>query len=436
MLKSWVPLSSVEAKLGFSHMKKIFCLILLSCAVAAAQNVAVRAGHLINPADGSVSQNQTILVEGGKITAIGANVPIPAGTQTVDLSNEWVMPGLVDAHTHITMNLPPAAAGESYWENYLLRESTAFRTTRGLHNAELLLNAGFTAIRDVGNAGDYADTAVREALEKGWFAGPTLINSGKIIGPFGGQSHSYSPEQGRFWAYEYIDADNPAEIRKAVRQNIYYGAKVIKLVADNSSFHYSEEDIHAAVDEAHRAGLAVAVHVTSDQAARDVINGGADSVEHGYYLTPEVLKLMKAKGTYLVGTDFPLEHMLAFGSIADMNAQKTADSIIQRLSNAEKIGVKMAFGSDVVAELPGENRANMIFDFLRVWKKAGVPNTDILKDWTLNGFDLLRISDQRGPIAVGKAADMIAIPGNPLDNIELLRKVNFVMKDGRVIRRP
>jgi imidazolonepropionase-like amidohydrolase len=419
-------------------MKKICFFLVLSCALAAAQNVAVavHAGHLINPADGTVSQNQTILIQNGKITAIGAGLKVPEGAQVVDLPNEWVMPGLVDAHTHITMNLPPALPGESYWENYLLRESTAFRTARGLHNAELLLNAGFTALRDVGNAGDYADTAVREAIEKGWFAGPTMINSGKIIGPFGGQSHGYSPEQGRFWAYEYIDADNPAEIRKAVRQNIYYGAKVIKLVADNSSFHYSEEDIRAAVDEAHRAGLAVAVHVTADQAARDVINGGADSVEHGYYLTPDVLKLMKEKGTYLVGTDFPLEHMAAFGSIADLDAQKTADSIVRRLTNAYKIGVKMAFGSDVVAELPGENRADMVFDFLRVWKKAGVPNADILRDWTLNGYDLLRIADQRGAIAVGKAADMIAIPGNPLDNIELLRKVNFVMKDGKVIRKP
>jgi imidazolonepropionase-like amidohydrolase len=413
-----------------------FTISLLLSGSAFSQTIAVRAGHLIDPARGTVKANQIILVENGKITAIGPDLKIPAGAQNIDLTNEWVMPGLVDAHTHITMNVPPAAPGESYWENYLLRESTAFRTARGLHNAELLLNAGFTALRDVGNNGDYADTAVRQAIEKGWFVGPTVIGSGKIIGPFGGQSHGYSPEQGHFWQFEYIDADTPDEIRKAVRQNIYYGAKVIKLVADNSSFHYSEADIRAAVDEAHRAGLAVAVHVTGDDATRAVVLGGADSVEHGYYLTPDVLQLMKEKGTYLVGTDFPLEHMLAFGSIADMDPHKAAESIIRRLSDAQKIGVKMAFGSDVVAELPGENRADMCFDFLRVWKKAGVPNTDILRDWTLSGFDLLRLSNERGPIAPGKAADMIAIPGNPLDDIELLRQVNFVMKDGKVIRKP
>jgi len=199
----------------------LLLMLLLLSYVAAGQTIAVRAGHLIDPANGSVANNQTILIENGRITAIGGNVNVPAGAQTIDLPNEWVMPGLVDAHTHITMNLPPAAAGESYWENYLLRESTAFRAERGLHNAELLLNAGFTALRDVGNNGDYADTAVRQAIEKGWFNGPTIINSGKIIGPFGGQSHDYSPEQGPFWKFEYIDADTPDEIRKAVRQNIY-----------------------------------------------------------------------------------------------------------------------------------------------------------------------------------------------------------------------
>jgi imidazolonepropionase-like amidohydrolase len=416
-------------------MKKLFLLLLLSLScVAAAQTIAVRVGHLIDPSNASVLDKQIILIENGKITAIGADVKVPAGAQVIDLPNEWVMPGLVDAHTHITMNLPPAAAGESYWENYLLRESTAFRAERGLHNAELLLKAGFLALRDVGNNGDYADTAVRQAIEKGWFIGPTIINSGKIIGPFGGQSAGYSPEQGAFWKFEYLDADTPDEIRKAVRQNIYYGAKVIKLVADNSAYHYSEADIRAAVEEAHRAGLAVAVHVRDDAATRDVVNGGADSVEHGYFITEPVLRLMKEKGTYLVGTDFPIEHLQAFGALADLNAQKTADSVIRRLALAEKIGVKMAFGSDVVAELPGENRVDMTFDFLRTWKKAGVPNADILRDWTLNGFDLLRISNERGPIAVGKAGDMIALPGNPLDDIDLLRKVNFVMKDGKVIR--
>ncbi len=145
-------------------MKTLFLLLVLAC-TAAAQTIAVRAGHLIDPAAGTVANNQTILVENGKITAVGSNVQVPANAQVIDLANEWVMPGMVDAHTHITMNLPPSPPGESLWENFLLRESTGLRTARGLKNAELLLHSGFLAVRDVGNAGNCADTAVRGPVE-------------------------------------------------------------------------------------------------------------------------------------------------------------------------------------------------------------------------------------------------------------------------------
>ena len=425
-------------------MKKLVCCLLLSLLAAAqavsaqtgdAQTIAVKAGHLIDPAAGTVANNQTILIQDGKITAVGPSVSIPPNAQVMDLSSEWVMPGMVDAHTHITMNVPPSPPGESLWDSYLLKESTGVRTARGLYNAELALDAGFTALRDVGNNANYGDVAVRQAIEKGWFRGPTIVGTGKIIAPFGGQSHGYSPEQGRFWTFEYIDADTPDEIRKAVRQNIYYGAGAIKLVADNSAFHYSEADIHAAAEEAHRAGLALAVHVYGGQAARDVVNGGADSIEHGFLLDDDTLKLMKAKGTYLVGTDFPYEHIVALGALMSGTPRENADKIIDRLHRAHVIGVKMAFGSDTVSDLPGKTRIDMVFDYLDVWKKAGVPNADILRAWTVNGFDLLRLSETRGPISAGHAADMIALPGNPLDDIQLLRKVNFVMKDGRVVRK-
>lgn len=406
----------------------------LSAQSAGGQTIAVKAGHLIDPATGAVASNQIIIIQDGKITAVGADVSVPANVQVIDLSKEWAMPGMVDAHTHITMNVPPSPSGESLWDSYLLKESTGVRTARGLHNAELALGSGFTALRDVGNNANYGDIAVRQAIEKGWFHGPTIIGTGKIIAPFGGQSHGYSPEQGRFWTFEYIDADTPDEIRKAVHQNIYYGAGAIKLVADNSAFHYSEADIRAAADETHRAGLALAVHVYGGQAARDVINGGADSVEHGFDLDDDTLKLMKAKGTYLVGTDFPYDHIVALGALMPGTARENADKIIDRLRRAHQIGVKMAFGSDTVSDLPGKTRIDMVFDYLDVWKKAGIPNADILRAWTINGFDLLRLSEKRGPIAVGHAADMIALPGNPLDDIQLLRKVNFVMKDGKVVR--
>jgi imidazolonepropionase-like amidohydrolase len=420
---------------GCRLIKKLLSILLLG-STCVAQTIAVRAGHLVDPAKATVADNQVILINDGKITGIGADLTIPAGVAVVDLSKQWVLPGLVDAHTHITMNLPVNPPGGSLWEEKLVHESTAFRTARGLHNAEILLNAGFLALRDVGNNGDYGDIAVRQAIETGWFKGPTIIGSGKIITEFGGQSHEYAPEAGSFWLNEYIDAENPDEIRKAIHKNIFYGAGVIKLAADNNAYFYTENDIRAAVDEAHNAGLKVAVHVYGGKAADNVINAGADSVEHGFDLTEDQLRRMKQKGTYLVGTDFPVEHLVAFGGMVPLDAKSTSDKVIKRLADAHKIGVKMAFGSDVVVDLPGETRADMSFDFLKVWQRANVPAADILRAWTVDAYNLLGIEKKQGPIAVGLAGDMIAVPENPLQNISILRKVDFVMKDGEVIRHP
>ena len=412
----------------------LFVFVLVVGMLAPGQQVtAIRAGHLIDPASGKVADNQVIAVKDGKIESVGGSVP--AGAQVIDLSKQWVMPGLMDAHTHITMNLPPAPAGVSAWEASLAKESTAMRALQGLHQAQDVLQSGFTTIRDVGNAGNFADTALREAIEKGWFVGPTIINAGKIIAAFGGQSHGYAPEQGRLWDFEYLDADNPAEIRKAIHQDIYYGAKVIKLVADNENYIYTEEDIRAAADEAHKAGLKLAVHVYGGQAATNVINGGADSVEHGFTLTDEQLQLMKQKGTYLAGTDFPYEHMAAFGSmVVSFEAQEKAKQVLDRLARAYKIGTKLVFSTDDVANLPGKNRGQMSMDFLAVWTKAGVPAPAILKAMTTNCADLLGIAKERGAIAAGQYADIIATTANPLQDIQALQNVVFVMKEGHVVK--
>src|SRR5450432_4135586 len=310
--------------------KKLLLLFWLFALPAAAQIIAIRAGNLIDPATGNVTRNQIILVQGGKISAVGAGLTIPADAQVVDLSNEWVMPGLIDAHTHITFQEIP---GKAPFEAMYLKESSPFRALRGLHNAGILLNAGFVTVREVGNEADYACSDLKKAIRMGWFDGPTIQCAGKIIGPFGGQSKGMPEEIGEFWRHEYIDADTPDEIIKAIHQDIYYGADVIKLATDNSEFFYSENDIRVAVTEAHNAGRALAVHVYGGQAADNVIRGGADSVEHGFGLTDEQLKLMKEKGTFLVGTDFPTAHLAGLNPSNDTlaDADKLGKSIIDRL---------------------------------------------------------------------------------------------------------
>jgi imidazolonepropionase-like amidohydrolase len=413
--------------------KKLLLLFWLFALPAAAQIIAIRAGNLIDPATGNVTRNQIILVQGGKISAVGAGLTIPADAQVVDLSNEWVMPGLIDAHTHITFQEIP---GKAPFEAMYLKESSPFRALRGLHNAGILLNAGFVTVREVGNEADYACSDLKKAIRMGWFDGPTIQCAGKIIGPFGGQSKGMPEEIGEFWRHEYIDADTPDEIIKAIHQDIYYGADVIKLATDNSEFFYSENDIRVAVTEAHNAGRALAVHVYGGQAADNVIRGGADSVEHGFGLTNEQLKLMKEKGTFLVGTDFPTAHLAGLNPSNDTlaDADKLGKSIIDRLGRAHRIGVKMAFGSDTVTEIPGRTRADMVFDYLAVWRAADVPPADILKAMTANGAELLRINKERGAITTGQFGDIIAMPADPLQDIESLRKVDFVMKNGKVVR--
>jgi imidazolonepropionase-like amidohydrolase len=414
-------------------IRKLFSIFLIVAFPAIAQTVAIRAGNVIDPATGAVAKNQVIVVENGKISAIGGDVAIPQGAQVVDLSNEWVMPGLIDAHTHLTLTELP---GKAPFEASYLKEGSALRGLRGLHNAQIILQAGFTTVREVGNEANYACSDLKKALKEGWFDGPTMQCAGKIIGQFGGQSGNIPPEQGEFWKWEYIDADSQDEIRKGIHENIYYGADVIKLVADNSAFHYSESDIRVAVEEAHAAGRPVAVHVYGGAAADNVIRGGADSVEHGFELTDEQLRLMKEKGTFLVGTDFPTAHLAGLSPSNDVlaNADVLGKKIIDRLGRAHKIGVKMAFGSDTVTEMPGRTRADMMMDYLAVWRSAGVPPADILKAMTTNGAELLRINKERGAIAAGQFGDIIAMPTDPLQDVASLRKVNFVMKNGKIVR--
>jgi imidazolonepropionase-like amidohydrolase len=411
--------------------RSILCVGLTICLItsqaALGQTTAIRAGRLIDPATGAVAQNHIILISAGRIIGVGGNIDASGADRIIDLSTSWVVPGLMDAHVHLTLNQAPQMMLEAAY----LTESTALRALRGLRNAQFVLEAGFTTVKDIGNSAEYAARDLRRAIEMEWYAGPTILDAGKIIAPFGGQSHGIPPEQLEFWQYEYIDADTPDEIRKAVRRNIYYGANTIKLVSDNSVYYYTEEEIRAAVTEAHNAGLSMAVHVMGGDAARNVIPGGADAIELGFGLSDELLTLMKEHGTVLVGTDFPGNHLAAMGF---PGAVETGDLIVDRLARAHRLGVKMAFGTDVVMNLPGMNRGEMGLDYLRVWERAGIPAADILKAMTTNAAELFQIQHERGAIAVGQWADLVATPENPLEDIQALQNVHFVMKNGQVVK--
>jgi len=410
--------------------------LIAASAVGRAQSaIALKAGQLVDPATGAVSRDQVILVEAGKITAVGssASVAIPPNAQVVDLSKRTVLPGFFDVHTHLCLNLrTQGGAGLGELLSRLLAataiETTSYRAIEGVSNALEMLRSGFTTVRDVGNAGNYADTALRRAIEDGLVPGPTVVNAGRIIAPYGGQYHGIPPERADIGIPEYLYADTPDEMRKAVRENVTFGAKVIKIVVDDQPYLYTADDVRILVREAAAAGMKVAAHCGTDAGSRIAAEGGVASVEHAYRATNPTLEVMKAKGTFLVGTDFTRQ------ASHEMGMDEYHDWVVDRLKRAYQIGVPVAFGTDVCFVKDGETRGTLSMEFVTSFVEAGVSPRQILQAMTTSAAKLMGMEKERGAIAPGYWADIVATPENPLQNIDAVRHVAFVMKGGKVIR--
>ena len=406
----------------------VLALFVAQQPAAPARATVVRAGRLIDPATGTAAANQTIVVQNGRITAIGSGISTPAGAEVIDLSNLSVLPGLVDAHNHLALTYKTEPENNYYYLTYVM-DSTALRAIQAVSNGMQMMSSGFTVVRDLGNAGNYADTALRVAIEQGWVPGPTIINSGIIIGGMGGQ-FTPTPEMAKDHNIvypEYLDADTHDEIVKAVRQNILFGAKVIKVCVDCKPYPYTLDDLKTFVAEAANAGLKVAGHVQTKIGALRAIEAGFWSLEHSGPMDEEVHKLMAQKGIWRVGTETPFTPY--------RGSQQAFDRTVAGMKNAYAAGVKMAFSTDADYYIPGMNRGEVVINFLLSWKASGIPAKDILKIMTINGYEVCDIASRRGPIKVGFPADMIAVAGNPLDDIDALRTVSFVMKDGLVFKK-
>jgi len=396
-----------------------------------AQNIVIKAGHLFDAKAGKFLDNQVIIIKNGRILQVGANLTYAKSDIVIDLSKSWVLPGLMDCHVHITSNYPYRKF--TGMEDIYARESSALRALRGAHNAELLLKNGFTTIKDIGNDANYATADVIKAIRQGWVKGPTIFYSGKIIAPYGGQTSGINPENEKAWAFEYIDADTDDEIIKAIRKNIYFGANVIKMVQGDQRYFYTEQNIRTAANEAHRAGVKLTCHVFEGEPARNVIVGGADAIEHGLFLEDSLLQMMKDRGTFLVGTDLTFNNIYAYG-MDSASAKQFTDGILDRLKRAYKIGVKMAFGTDVIIDLPGKNRVESNLEILKHWKAAEIPPSYILQTMTVYAAELLGIEKRRGILEKNYWADIIALKNNPLENIDAIKNVHFVMKEGQIIK--
>ena len=406
-------------------------LVALCHVVGHAQVTAIKAGKLVEPETGTVSVNQIILVEGQTIKAVGADVKIPSGAAIIDLSNRTVLPGLFDAHTHLCMTMRRERDGGRYYFTTLI-DSTGYRAIQGVANARSMLETGFTTVRDIGNAGNYADTDLRRSINEGLVPGPTIINAGRIIAPYGGQ-FQMQPDKPGLGNPEYLYADTRDELKKAIRENVHYGARVIKIVVDDQPYIYSVEDIRFVIEEAGRAGLKVAAHCWTEAGARNAAEAGVASIEHGVAISNEALAIAKRNGVALVPTPFTETDAREFRT-PGANKQVNERWFIDPVKRAHQAGVTLVFGPDIIFTTKEYSRGRLSIETIDNWVEARIPARVILQALTTNAARLLGVEKERGALRAGMKADIIAAAANPLDDINTLKAVTFVMKNGKVFK--
>ena len=401
-------------------------LLVLSASASEAQVTAVKAGTLVDPESGTATRNVVILVEGRTIQAVGTDVAIPDEAKVIDLSDSTVMPGLFDCHTHICAEYSKT---KGLFLN-LMTTTTGYRAIMGVAYSREILEAGFTTIRDDGVGGHYADTDVRQAIENGVVPGPTIINSGRLIAPFGGGLPIH--REGRYSsAPDYLHADTKDELKKAIRENIHFGAKVIKIAIDYEPYMYSVEDVKFIVEETSQAGLQTAAYAATDRGVRIVVEGGVGSVEPALFVSDDTLRLIKENGVTVI-PNLDTRVMIEERNIP--NPDKYYRDRLGELRRMYDAGIMLAFGADVGVVVPGRSRGSLGISIIDTYVEAGLPATAILRSMTTNAARMLGVEDRRGAIKSGLAADLIATPENPLENIHTLKEVSFVMKEGEVFK--
>jgi imidazolonepropionase-like amidohydrolase len=417
----------------------IFALLALSIPLVAQQasrRVAVHAGRVLDVKTGKLLSDQTLIIEEGKIVRVGASADtkVPADAVRIELPNATILPGLIDAHTHLTMD--PKFGYEE------LGISIPLETLIGAKNARITLEAGFTTVRNVG-AGGYTDVALRDAINAGDVPGPRMLVSGPALGITGGHCDN------NLLPFEYHAvgdgvADGIAAVQHKVRENIKYGSDLIKICAtggvlskgdDPQASQYTLEEMKAIVADAHRLGRKVAAHAHGAQGILWASEAGVDSIEHGSYIDDAGIAEMKKNGTYLVPTlylsDWFLENAdknhvpdfyLVKGKVVMAAARKN-------IAHAFASGVKVAFGTDAAVYPHGLNAHEFA-----VMVKLGLTPLQAIQAATVNAADLLGWQGKVGSIEPGAWADIVAVDGDPLKDVTTLERVKFVMKGGEVVR--
>jgi imidazolonepropionase-like amidohydrolase len=407
--------------------------------------LAIRAGKLIDVTHSRLLTNQTILIRAdGTIAQLAANLPIPANTKIIDLTNATVFPGLIDCHTHLadgshTGNIDP---------RYQLMHTAAEMALESVPNARMFLESGFTTVRDVGVYRALNDVALRDAIAKGYIVGPRMFVAGAYITISGGAGAmtGFAPDITLPWDLRYGQADSPWEVRQRVRQLAHEGADHIKVLSSGAvlthgsnpnTSEFTLEELTAAVDEAHHFNMRVAAHAHSPDGIKNAIRAGVASVEHATLIDDEGIALAKQHGTYLDMDVYDEECIEEEGKAGSMTAdflehdhdlgQKQRDNFTKALH----AGVKLSFGTD--AGVCEYNRSINQFAFM---VKYGMTPMQAIQSATSSAADLLGKSEILGSIDPGKYADIVAAPDNPLDDIHAIEHITFVMKEGKIYKQP
>ncbi len=408
----------------------------------------IRAGRIFDSEKGTFASNQMIRVKNRVIEAVGDKLEIPPGARVLDLSRLTVLPGLIDAHTHLLYLEDPAVGdGTNEGTKALIMEGTPLRALHGAARARTFLAAGITTVRDLGNSGRFGDVALKTAIADGSVDGPRMVVSGPGLSPVGGQFPGVLPGYQAIAEEEYRIVKNPDDAAEAVRENVTFGADVIKIYSNNTPNrgNLSILEMQAIVAAAKRLGVRVAAHATSDDAVWRAAYAGVNSIEHGYQVADSTLALMAKNGVALVATDLD---SASFGMYFGRSSGRTGTPVPpaaqvsqmlnptrERLWRAIKAGVIIVAGSDNYINL-GLPQGDAAKHNLSAYAEAGMTASQILQAATINAARLLGREGRIGVIKAGAFADIVAVEGDPSVNIHALDKIAFVMKDGTVYRRP
>ncbi len=432
-------------------MRTFYCFLSLFvftvAAHAADQTIALKAARLFDGKSNALVQNGVVIVQGDKIVDAGSNLPIPSGAQVIDLGDATLSPGFMDAHTHLTADF------SGNYNERRLREldlNVSEQAINATAFARATVKAGFTTVRDLGSrfvaSREFVDVALRNSINKGVIVGPRMLVATKGIGATGGHFDPTSGFRDFLFGREpdYTDgiANGPDEIRKAVRFEVKNGADVIKAAVSGGVLSLADEvdtpqltpaEMAALVDESHRLRKKVAVHCHGDQAAREAIDAGVDSIEHGSFMKPETVTMMKKKGTFLTPTLMASEWIMGkldnYPPALQAKAKAATAARSEMFRNAVKMGIKISFGTDAAVYPHGQNAKEF-----KLMVDLGMAPIDALKSATANDADLLGITQKVGTLEKGKLADVIAMPGDPTIDITVTERVSFVMREGKIIR--